>query len=214
LNPGLASGSSAVSGAQTNSTQTNSTDSSVEARSLLSGLFGTAAKDGAEDAAKVAEKSVGSGIFGHIKNAALAGVGSLVGGEVISKLTGGGADPSVSDAQANSTVSDTTTDDDGIEARSLLSGLFGTAAKDVAEDGAEDAAKVAGKAASGGILSHLKNAVVTGVEGLVGTEVVSKIADTVDPNLAGAAASDAQTNSTSSDTTSRRMVRLRREPGW
>jgi len=86
--------------------------------------------------------------------------------------------------------------------RSIFGSLIGTAAK----DGAGDAAKVAGKAASGGILSHIKNAAITGVEGLVGTEVVSKIADAVDPGLAsGSEVSGAQTNSTDSSVEARSL---------
>jgi hypothetical protein len=87
--------------------------------------------------------------------------------------------------------------------RSIFGSLIGT----VAKDGAGDAAKVAGKAASGGVLSHLKNAAITGVEGLVGTEVVSKIADTVDPGLASgsSAVSGAQTNSTDSTVEARSL---------
>lgn len=90
--------------------------------------------------------------------------------------------------------------------RSIFGSLIGTAAKDVAKGGAGDAAKVAGKAASGGILSHLKNAAITGVEGLVGTEAVSKIADAVDPGLAsGSEVSGAQTNSTDSSVEARSL---------
>jgi len=140
------------------------------------------------------------GLFTVAKDAILAGAEGLAGTAVVSEIADK-IDPNLASSSSSK--------------RSLLSSLIGDGAKDVAEDGAEDAAKDAASAGSSGILSHVKGALVSGVEGLVGSEVVGEIADKIDPNLASSSSSDDSATDAQANSTTSRMVRARRsEPLW
>jgi len=159
-------------------------------RSIFGSLVGTAAKDGAGDAAKVAGKAASGGVLSHLKNAAITGVEGLVGTEVVSKIAGA-VDPSlasgseVSGAQTNST-------DSSVEARSLLGGLVST----VAKDGAKDASGVAAKAASGAAKAASDVAKAAGAKGAADAAKILEKFKTAGKQNAGD------------------LVRVRREPSW